>query len=168
MKNNKKILIINTGGTFNKQYNQSNGDLIIKKDNDTLKKLFKKAKIANPKIIGLLYKDSLDITQIDRKLLVECINQTKYDKIIVVHGTDTMDQTALYLDKNIKNKQIVLVGAMVPYSINKVEAVSNLMLAYGYLLASTKKQVSISMHGLVKKYNTIKKNKELGIFECHS
>ena len=167
MKNNKNILCINTGGTFNKQYNELNGSLVIKKNNDFIKRILSKSKINNIEVKGIIYKDSLDMTNEDRKLLLDFINQTKYKKILIIHGTDTMDQTALFLDQNIKDKQIVLTGAMVPYSINKVEAVSNMMMGYGYLLSNKKNGVFISMHGLVEKYKKIKKNRELGLFECH-
>ncbi|MCD4757581.1 MAG: asparaginase domain-containing protein [Arcobacteraceae bacterium] len=166
MKNNKNILVINTGGTFNKQYNPLDGSLMIKKNNDLVKELLNKAQINTIEIKGILYKDSLDITNEDRELLAKLINQTKYKKIIIIHGTDTMDKTALYLDENIKNKQIVLTGAMVPYSISKIEAISNFMIGYGYLLSKEKNGVMIAMHGMVKKYKKIKKNRELGVFEC--
>jgi L-asparaginase len=167
MKNNKNILVINTGGTFNKQYNELDGSLIIKKNSDLVKEILNKSKIDTKEIKGIIYKDSLDITDKDRQLLVKFINQSKYKKILIIHGTDTMDKTALFLDKNIKDKQIVLTGAMVPYSISKTEAVSNLMMGYGYLLANNKNNVYISMHGMVEKYEKIKKNRELGMFECH-
>ena len=167
MKNNKNILLINTGGTFNKQYNELNGSLIIKKNNDVIKDILNKSKIDNIEVKGIIYKDSLDITNEDRRLLVKFINQCKYKKILIIHGTDTMDQTALFLDQNIQNKQIVITGAMVPYKINKVEAVSNMMMGYGYLLSNEKNGVVISMHGMVEKYKKITKNRELGVFECH-
>ena len=105
MKNNKNILLINTGGTFNKQYNELNGSLIIKKNNDVIKDILNKSKIDNIEVKGIIYKDSLDITNEDRRLLVKFINQCKYKKILIIHGTDTMDQTALFLDQNIQNKQ---------------------------------------------------------------
>jgi len=163
----KNILVINTGGTFNKQYDQINGKLVIKKNNNLLKDIFTQSKIEKITLKGLLYKDSLEITHADRKLLLKYINQSLYKKILIIHGTDTMEQTALFLDKNIKDKQIVLTGAMVPYSINKVEAVSNMMMGYGYLLSNDKKGIRIAMHGMVEKYKKIQKNREIGIFECH-
>jgi L-asparaginase len=166
MKNNKNILVINTGGTFNKEYNELNGNLIIKKNNDFIKDIFNKSKVDKIEVKGIIYKDSLDITIEDRKLLVKFINQCKYEKILIIHGTDTMDQTALFLEQNLKNKQIILTGAMVPYSINKIEAVSNLMMGYGYLLSNKKSGVFIAMHCKVEKHKKIKKNRELGVFEC--
>lgn len=166
MKNNQNILVINTGGTFNKQYDEISGELMIKKNNDFLQEIMKKAKVKDVEIKGLLYKDSLEMTDEDRKLLLKLIQQTKNKKIVIVHGTDTMDKTAEFLAKNVSDKQIVLTGAMVPYSIKKVEAVANLMMGYGYLISNETKGVFISMHGLVKQYTKIKKNKKLGIFEC--
>jgi len=165
MNNNKNIFIINTGGTFNKQYNELNGHLIIKKNNDLVENILKQSKITDVNVEGLIYKDSLEITNDDRKILVNFINKSKFKKILIIHGTDTMDKTALFLDENIKDKQIVITGAMKPFSIHSVEAVSNFMMGYGYLLSNEKNGVVIAMHGMVENYNKIKKNRELGVFE---
>ncbi|MEA3354550.1 MAG: asparaginase domain-containing protein [Campylobacterota bacterium] len=162
----KKILILNTGGTFNKIYDEITGELIVPRHNNSLKKIIVKSKLSNIAIDGLIYKDSLNITKRDRQILLEYINKSKIDNIIIVHGTDTMDKTAQYLSGSIINKQIILTGAMKPYSIEKTEAVSNLMAAYGYIQSNKKNGVYISMHGLIKKHNKIKKNKTLGVFEC--
>lgn len=167
MKNDKNITIINTGGTFNKIYNPLNGKLEIYEKNSAIRQILVSSKIKDIKLDGLIYKDSLDITNEDRDKLINYINNSKYNKILIVHGTDTMNDTALYLANKIKNKQIVLTGAMVPFSIDTVEATSNLMMGYGFLKNCTKNNVYISMHGFVKKYNKIRKNRELGIFECH-
>jgi len=163
---NKDILIINTGGTFNKQYNQLNGSLVIKKSNDLVKSILQKSKIENIEVEGIIYKDSLELTDDDRTLLAQYIQKVKYKKIVIIHGTDTMDQTAQFLNDTITDKQIVLTGAMVPYSITKVEAVSNMMMGYGYLLSNTQNGIFISMHGMVENYKKIKKNRVLGLFEC--
>ena len=167
MINNTNILIINTGGTFNKQYNELTGKLDVLKSNKIIKKIFKKAKIKNIKIKGLIYKDSLDITNKDRKKLAKYIIKSDYEKIIIIHGTDTMNKTAKYLNKKIKNKKIILTGALKPFSIKKVEAVANLMSGYGYLLGMQQNMICISMHSLVVEHIQIKKNYTKGIFECH-
>lgn len=161
------ILIINTGGTFNKIYDEINGTLIVPKSNKAIKTILQSSKIDNIKIKGLIYKDSLEMTIKDRKKLVKYIKNSKYNKIIIVHGTDTIDQTASYIAKYIQDKIIILVGAMKPFSIEPVEATSNLMLAYGFLQSYTKPHIFIAMHGLVKKFDKIKKNRKLGVFqEC--
>ncbi len=166
MSSKTKILILNTGGTFNKVYDEISGELFVPTNNDTVNYILNNAKIFDIKIKGLIYKDSLNMTHKDRKKLKQYIKKCNYDKVIIVHGTDTMDKTASYLNKKIKNKKIVLTGAMKPFSIGEVEATSNLMNAIGLITNIKKNNIYICMHGLMKKYNKIKKNKELGIFEC--
>ena len=165
-KKKSKFLIINTGGTYNKIYNELDGKLFVPKNNKIVNHIIQISKISDIKIKGMIYKDSLDITSQDREKLKDYINKSKYDKIIIIHGTDTMDKTALYLDKKIKNKQIILTGSMKPFSIEPIEATSNLMGAYGFLKINKDNGIFISMHGLIEKHNKIIKNRELGIFEC--
>ena len=100
----------------------------------------------------------------DRELIVKTIKDCKNEKIIIVHGTDTMDLTAKYLDKKIKDKTIILTGAMLPISINKVEATLNFSQAIGFLNSNIKNGIYISMHGSVKNYTKLLKNRDLGKF----
>ena len=88
---------------------------------------------------------------------------SKSKKIIVIHGTDTMHQSAKFISKFIKDKIVIFTGAMKPYEINPIEATSNLMLAIGFS-QNAKEGIYISMHGIVKKYNKIKKDYKKGIF----
>ncbi len=166
MSKNKKILILNTGGTFSKTYDEINGNLVVPIHNKAIEEILGKSKISNCIVSGLIYKDSLNITQRDRILLKNQIKKSNHKKIIIIHGTDTMDKTAKYLAKHIKNKTIILTGAMVPFSLDEIEATSNLMLAFGYISSKNKKNIYIAMHGNIKKYNKILKNRTLGVFEC--
>ena len=165
MKNISKILILNTGGTFNKIYDPVKGELIVPKNNSIINEIANKTKI-ELSIEGLIFKDSLQMDENDRLKIFNYLKDCKYKKIIIIHGTDTMNLTAQFLHDKLKDKQIVLTGAMIPYSIDGIEATSNLMTAYGFLLSNKKGGVFISMHGFVKKHNKIKKNKNLGVFEC--
>jgi len=164
--NKKKILILNTGGTFNKIYREIDGDLIVSQNNDFINDILSYSKIKNCIVEGLLYKDSLEINKKDREILRDYILHSPYKKILLIHGTDTMDKTAKYLSKYIKTKIVILTGSMIPYSINTVEATANFTLALGSLLEKKKNNIYIAMHGNVKRYKNIKKNRELGIFEC--
>jgi len=165
----KEILIINVGGTFNKIYNPITGELEIKKNNSLIMDIFKKVFKTNFEINikGILYKDSLDMTKKDRKRLVSFIQKAKYQNIIIIHGTDTIDKTAKYINKKIKDRNIILTGAMMPYSIDGIEATSNLFLAYGYMQNSIN-GVYIALNGVVHRYDKIKKNRKLGKFEIIS
>ncbi len=164
----KNIKIINLGGTFNKIYESTTGELLVPEHNDAIFQILRKTYNINtfPQVEGLIYKDSLAMDKNDRKLLLDKISSSKEDKIIVVHGTDTMKKSAKVLAKFLKNKTIIFVGAMIPYSIDKIEASFTLGMALGFLKSNPKKGVFICMNGLIKKHNTIIKDYKQGVFKC--
>lgn len=63
------------------------------------------------KIKTILMKDSLSMTDVDRKKIVQECQKSKEDKIHITHGTDTMTETTKILGQVITNKTIVLTGA---------------------------------------------------------
>ena len=157
------IFIISTGGTFNKIYNRINGNLEIDLNNSALKSL-EQNWLTKLNYKNIINKDSLDFTQKDRETLYSEIKNCKYNKIIVIHGTDTIDISAKYIfDKQI-DKTIIFTGAMVPFSINPIEATANLTLALGYAKLA-KNGVYISLNGIVDRFDNIIKNRKLGKFE---
>jgi L-asparaginase len=159
----KKILIISTGGTFNKVYNPKNGNLEIDKSSQSLKSIASKW-LCEFDVLNIIGKDSLEMTTQDRIELLSIIHQSNYQHIIIVHGTDTMDVTAEYLADAELEKTIVITGAMVPYSIDHTEATANLASAYGYIHALEKNGVFIAMNGAIDSYEKVKKNREEGKF----
>ena len=165
MKN--KIFILNTGGTFNKVYNCIKGKLEVLNDNNILYKIIKSSFSNNLSVLeidGIIYKDSLDITNKDRFLILDKIKN--YDKVVIVHVTDTINQTAAFLYQHLKdNKIVVVTGAMNPFIVDNIEATSNLSIAIFFLLNFNKKGIFISMNGLVEDYRKIQKNRIKGIFE---
>ena len=109
-----KFLI--TGGTFDKSYNHVNGQLFFKKTH--LPEMIERSK-CNLKISfeTITMKDSLDLTKEDIYNIVNACKKTRYNKIIITHGTDTITKTAeLIAKENLKNKTIILTGAMIPYA----------------------------------------------------
>ena len=159
-----KITIINTGGTFNKRYNPLSGELDVPKDSLALDEIISYCYNIDFDVLNVISKDSLDMSDADREFIVKTIKNCKNENIIIVHGTDTIDLTASFIDENIKDKTIVLTGAMLPISINKIEATLNFASAIGFLNANIKNGIYISMHGSVKKYKKLVKNRELGKF----
>jgi L-asparaginase len=160
----KKILIINTGGTFNKVYNPLTGTLDIEPNGEAINAIAKHW-LTNFKLINIIGKDSLEMNDKDRESIIRTIQEYEEKSIIIVHGTDTMDKTAHYLDEANLEKEIVLTGAMVPYAIEPIEATANLASAYGYINALKKFGVYIAMNGVIKDYKRVIKNKEKGYFE---
>ena len=159
----EKILVINTGGTFNKVYNPRRGDLEIDPKGGALDSISQHWLLAY-EVINIVGKDSLEMVEEDREQILRIIQNSNFKKIIVVHGTDTIDKTADHLSR-VKNKTILLTGAMVPYAINPIEATANFASAYGFLMASKVCGVYISMNGVIKDYKRVRKNKEKGYFE---
>ncbi len=159
------MLIINTGGTFNKRYNPLKGELEVPTDSIALNGILKYFYNLEYELINIIHKDSLDIFDCDREVIVETIKNSTQDKILIIHGTDTMDQTAEFLDKNIIDKKVLLTGAMVPFSIDGIEASTNLSMSIGYLLNTVEDGIYISMHGLVDDYKKVYKNREIGVFQ---
>lgn len=163
----KNIVIINTGGTFSKTYNANKSSLEIKDNNKFINRILNSLYKSNkkPKVHGIIYKDSLDINKKNRIELKNLIQTYKEEKIIIIHGTDTMNKTAKFLNKKIKNKTIVFVGSMIPYSINKIEALATLSMALGFMNNTNNKDIYICMNGLIKKHTQIKKNYKKIVFE---
>lgn len=159
----QRILIISTGGTFNKVYNPLHGELVIDKSSQAIEEIASKW-LCTLKIQTIIGKDSLDMNDTDRKELLEAILSTNYNKIIVIHGTDTMNITAQYLSDTKLKKTIILTGAMVPYSIDPIEATANLASAYGYLQALEKNGVFIAMNGILGTHDKVRKDRVEGKF----
>ncbi len=157
------MIILNTGGTFNKIYDPIAGKLIVPKHNRSIEEIVKALHLTIP-IEGLIFKDSLEFEESDRAALVDAIEKSREQSIVVVHGTDTMDKSAAYVAQRIEDRCIVFTGAMVPYSIDKAEASANLTLAIAKAMHCPSRGVFIAMHGLVAEHTKIFKDRERGVF----
>src|SRR6187431_2024952 len=100
------VRIFITGGTFDKEYNELNGELFFK---DThLPEMLKLGRSRLPvEVKTLLMIDSLDMTDVDREIIAKECNETESEKILITRGTDTMVQTAVKLADLVKSKTIV-------------------------------------------------------------
>ena len=159
-----KITVINTGGTFNKRYNPLTGELEVPKDSLALDEIISYCYNIDFEVLNIISKDSLEMKDYDRELIVQTIKECTNDKVIIIHGTDTIDLTSAYIDEKIKDKNIILTGAMFPISIDKIEATLNFSMAIGFLNSNCENGVYIAMHGSVKNYKKLIKNRELGKF----
>jgi len=157
------MLILNTGGTFNKRYNPLAGELFVPRDNDAVETILKSL-VIDIDVQGIIYKDSLEINDADRSLLADTIVQSNEKVIIVIHGTDTMDVSAEFIAGLALQKTVVFTGAMVPFSIDPIEATANLAMAIGFAYRSCS-GVYIVMQGICGQYNYVRKNRECGKFE---
>lgn len=158
------IQILITGGTFDKSYNHLKGDLYFKKTH--IPEMLERSKSRlNVNVKTLMMIDSLEMTQKDIQLIInECIN-SKSKRIIITHGTDTMVRTATKIAKEVKDKTIVLTGAMIPYAFgSSSDGFFNLGSALSFVQV-LKKGVYVAMNGQYFKHDNVKKNIEKGFFE---
>ena len=157
------IRIFITGGTFDKEYNELNGQLYFK---DThINELLKLGRCrVDVDIRTLMMVDSLEMTDDDRQLIARQCQNSDEDKIIITHGTDTMAETAAVLAKETSNKTIVLTGAMIPYKFGSSDGLFNLGSALAFVQALPK-GVYVAMNGRFFTWDNVRKNKQTGGFE---
>jgi L-asparaginase len=158
------MLILNSGGTFNKRYNPLNGQVEVPYDNSAPKEILVHTS-GLYEVAGVLYKDSLDMSVNDRKILARVIAESDKKRFIIIHGTDTMSQSAEFLHEIFDDRIIVFVGAMRPFEIDKLEASFNLGMAIGFAKATTKEGVYICMDGYADEWQKLEKNRKFGKFE---
>jgi L-asparaginase len=158
-----QIKILVTGGTIDKVYNELTGELTFGTSNlDEMLERSRSTVGINTEVLFL--KDSLDMNDEDRGLILSKCLECSEDRVMVTHGTDTMVETAQLLGNKIKDKTIVLFGSMIPYSINNSDALFNLGAALSAVQNKTN-GVYIAMNGQVFDFDKVEKNKALGIFE---
>lgn len=158
-----KIKIIVTGGTFDKEYNELTGRLFFKKTHISEMLKLGRSKVKTV-IKSLMMIDSLYMTNKDRmKIFRECKDSSETN-IIITHGTDTMEETAKVLGKKIKNKTIVITGAMVPYKFGSSDGMFNLGSAISFAQVLPH-GVYVAMNGKIFSWKNVKKNKTKGEFE---
>ena len=158
------MLILNSGGTFNKRYNMLTGELEVPVDNYAVERILESF-ADKPPLAGVVYKDSLEMDMNDRKMIADIIFHSSEREFVIVHGTDTMEISAEFLSEIFEDRLIVLTGAMKPFEIDNVEASLNLGLAIGFAKGCEKNGVYICMNGYIESWERIKKNKQLGRFE---
>ena len=159
------IKIIVTGGTFDKEYNELNGELFFR--NTHLREMLALGRSrVRVNIKTLLMLDSLFMTEAHRKkILTECL-ASRERCIVITHGTDTMPETARSLGPKIKNKTVVLTGAMVPYKFGSSDGMFNLGSAISFS-QTLPPGVYIAMNGRYFNWDNVRKNKAKGEFEEH-
>ena len=159
----KNITLLSTGGTFNKIYDPIAGELRVDPAARAVIQIAE-AWRCRLDILPLFGKDSLEMDAKDRERIAQAIRKEKNRKILIIHGTDTIDKSAGYLAERFSDRQILLTGAMIPWSIDPVEATANLASALGWMLGSETLGTYIAMHGLILPHDRIAKERKEGLF----
>ncbi len=157
------IRLFVTGGTFDKEYNELTGQLFFKDShiNEILKLGRSRLDLS---VRTLMLIDSLEMTDMDRNIILESCQRCDENKIVITHGTDTMTETARYLADKIPGKTVVITGAMIPYKFGSSDGLFNLGSALAFV-QSLPAGIYIAMNGRYYDWNNCKKNKQTGFFE---
>ena len=160
---NPSVKILVTGGTFDKEYDELNGKLFFKDSHLTeLLKLGRCNLQVNVRTLMMI--DSLEMNDSDRALILNTCEKSEESKIVITHGTDTMEITAKLLGEAQLDKTIVLTGAMIPYKFGSSDGLFNLGTALAFA-QSLPAGVYVAMNGRYFKWNNVRKNKSNGTFE---
>src|SRR5947209_17374673 len=109
------IRILVTGGTFDKEYNERTGQLYFKDTHVAEMLRLGRCRI-DVTVRTVMMTDSLEMTDVDRGLIVQNCLQSSEHQIVITHGTDTMTETAAAIATAVSGKTVVLTGAMIPYA----------------------------------------------------
>ena len=159
----KYIKLFATGGTFDKEFNEINGNLEFQKTN--LYELLELGRCKlDIKIETLMMIDSLKMSEAERSYIVEKCKKENTRKIVITHGTDTIVETAKMLAKSIQDKTVILTGAMIPINFGSSDGLFNLGSALSFVQI-LEPGIYITMNGRYFHWDNVVKNKKIGIFE---
>ena len=164
-----RLIVVDTGGTFNKHYRPTDGALVVASGSPAARAILDAA-AENLDVDWLqpVCKDSLEMTETDRDEIVEALSaaveRSPGAPVLVIHGTDTMQRTGEVLADAFPRQRIVLTGAMRPYEIDPVEPSFNLGLAMGFLQSEPVAGVYLAMSGLVRPLGRLEKDRLAGRF----
>jgi L-asparaginase len=160
------IRILVAGGTFDKEYDELAGRLFFK---DThVEEMLRLGRCRVPVAVQtVMMVDSLEMTDADRRTLLDQCRRAPEKQIVITHGTDTMVETARILEEGQLGKTIVLTGAMVPYAFGSSDGLFNLGSALSFVQVLPA-GVYLAMNGKFFPAGRVRKNKTLGVFEATS
>jgi L-asparaginase len=168
----RQITLITTGGTIEKTYDELTGDLLNRRS--IVRRMLSELRLedAEVEVVELLSKDSLDMTEDDRRRIVEAVRSrlpagggATAAGIVVLHGTDTLAATGEKLCAEIPSPRvpIVLTGAMRPFEMKQSDALQNLteaLFATGILPPG----IYCVAHGRALAFPGVRKDRERGTF----
>ena len=156
------LCVIAAGGTFDKHYDEIAGKLGF--GASVLPTVIAQSRIAQLVRLELLPPlDSLDMQDADRLRILDACRRAPEQRIIVIHGTDTMPETARVLGPAGLARTIVLTGAMIPYEIANSDALFKFGMAFG-VAQTLPTGVYVAMSGQVFGWDNVRKDKSVGVF----
>lgn len=159
------ILILITGGTLDKVHDTITEGLVFNESEESqISDILRVGRCEHPTLNLLMQKDSLDMDAQDRSLILDAVKNAKEDRIVITHGTGTMELTAKYLDEKVGDKTVVLTGAMRPHSLGKSDAGFNIG---GAIIAAQSLDYGVFavMNGRIFEAQNLHKDTDFGRFD---
>ena len=157
-----KIKFFTVGGTIDKVYFDRKNDYQV--GDSSLHDILKGVNVGfEYECESILRKDSLNITDEERQIILGRVAEDKHRHIVITHGTDTMVQTAKTL-QSVPDKVIVLTGSMEPARFKSSDAEFNIGCAIT-AVQLLPPGVYIVINGRIFDSDRVRKNVELGRFE---
>lgn len=163
------VVLMDTGGTFSKRYDPVEGNLAVQSGSRAARSVLASA-MANLDLhwIQPVCKDSLEMTDDDRARIVLGVDSLEgrwaNAPVVLLHGTDTMAETAAWLDRARPGRLVVLTGSMRPFEIDPVEPALNLGMALGFVQGDVRPGIYLAMNGLVRPVGELRKDRKIGAF----
>ncbi|MGA1205086.1 MAG: asparaginase domain-containing protein [Opitutales bacterium] len=158
---NEECLILTTGGTIDKVYFDAKSSYAV--GDSEIDELLMHGHVTLPyRIVELMRKDSLEMTDSDRSAIRSAVEQEPNRMVLVTHGTDTMTETAMALG-GIPGRSIVLTGALLPARFRDNDAIFNI----GFALAAVQTLpagVYVAMNGRVFNPDRVRKDRQRNRF----
>ncbi len=156
------IRFLTTGGTIDKVYFDDLSQFEV--GDSVLKHILTDGLVDfDYDIVPLLQKDSLEMTDEDRATLHAYIAADDAERYVVTHGTDSMPKTAEVL-ADLKDRTIVLTGALTPARFKATDAVFNVGMAVAAAQVAPP-GVYVAMNGQVFEAGHVHKNRAENRFE---
>ncbi len=165
----RRITIVTTGGTLEKVYDEASGTLVNRHSN--VAHMLSGLRLEDTRVCvhELMNKDSLDMTDEDRKLIARTVGDvvadTDVDGVIVLHGTDTLCVTGekLHADLGKPRVPVILTGAMRPFEMKESDALQNLTESI-FAVSLVEPGVYVVSHGRAQRFPGIVKDRSRGTF----
>jgi L-asparaginase len=157
-----KIHLVTTGGTIEKIYSEQTGQVenLGAKIDRYLGQL--RLPDAQIEVTPLMNKDSLEMTDEDRELVLAVVRaRVSEAPVVITHGTDTMVETGKLLKQRLGllGNPVILTGAMTPLGFERSDGLQNLTESL-FAARVLKSGVWIVIHGQVFDVDHARKDRE--------
>ena len=157
-----KLHVFTTGGTIDKLYFDALSEFQI--GDPVIGDIFKQMNVGfDYQVDELMRRDSLDMTDEDRRQIQTQVCRSEARHILIMHGTDGMVETAGWLG-GFDNKIIILTGALQPAAFSDSDAIFNIGCAVG-ALQTLSPGVYVAMNGQIFAADKVIKNRAQHRFE---